>query len=47
MMKMAAAIKTIKCKKAEMGIFFKILLWAIVFAVLAAGIYFLTKNLWS
>ncbi len=44
---MMNAIKAIKGKKAEMDMFFKILLWAIVFAVLAAGIYFLTKNLWG
>lgn len=42
---MIDAIKLIKNKKADMDILFKILLWAVVFAILAAGVYFLTKRL--
>lgn len=42
---MIDAIKLIKNKKADMDILFKILLWAVVFAILATGVYFLTKRL--
>ena len=36
-----------KNKKAEMDLVFKILLWVVVFAILVAGVYLLTKNLWG
>lgn len=42
---MINATKMIKGKKAEMDLFFKILLWAIVFALLIAGVIVLTKRL--
>jgi len=37
--------KLLKNKKADMGVLFKILLWVVVFALLIAGITFLTKRL--
>lgn len=45
MIKAMNAMKMIKGKKAEMDMFFKMLLWVIVFALLASGVYFLVKRL--
>ena len=37
--------KLLKNKKADLDVLFKILLWVVVFALLIAGITFLTKRL--